>query len=74
MAKIITNKDGQPEFTKVVSESFIEEIIKETNALIYALQHIAEYWNRDQNEQAMNDALWHIIETAEKAIARAKGE
>lgn len=30
-------------------------------------QHIAEYWNRDQNETAMADALWHIIEVAEAA-------
>lgn len=34
-----------------------------------ALQHIAEYWNRDQNEAAMVDALYHIIETAEQTLA-----
>jgi len=34
-----------------------------------ALVHISEYWNRDENETAMADALWHIIETADNAIA-----
>jgi len=42
--------------------------------LLGALEHIAEYWNQDQNESAMVDALWHIIETAEQAIAKAKGK
>jgi len=41
--------------------------------MLEALQHIAEYWNRDQNETAMADALWHIIETAEALIAKAEG-
>lgn len=35
-----------------------------------ALEHIIEYWNRDQNESAMADALFHIIETAEEALAQ----
>lgn len=35
-----------------------------------ALEHIVEYWNRDQNENAMADALHHIIETAEEALAQ----
>lgn len=33
-----------------------------------ALAHIVEYWNRDRNEDAMHDALWHIIETAAQAL------
>lgn len=33
-----------------------------------ALQHIAEYWNRDENDKAMADALWHIIDEANDAI------
>jgi hypothetical protein len=39
-----------------------------------ALEHIIEYWNRDQNEAAMADALFHIIETAEKAIPTSSGK
>ena len=37
--------------------------------LVEALEHIREYWNRDQNEHAMADALWHIIETADEALS-----
>ena len=39
-----------------------------------ALEKISEYWNRDQNETPMADALWHIIETCEEALAKARGE
>ena len=39
--------------------------------LLEALQHIVEYWNRDRDDEAMHNALWHIIETAESAIATA---
>src|SRR3546814_5454157 len=34
-----------------------------------ALISIAEYWNRDQNETAMANALWAIIDIADGAIA-----
>lgn len=40
--------------------------------MLEALEHIAEYWNRDRNDEAMHNALWHIIETAENAIAVAR--
>jgi len=40
--------------------------------LLGELRHIAEYWNRDQNERAMADALWHIIRVAESAIEQAE--
>ncbi|ANA73641.1 hypothetical protein [Pseudomonas aeruginosa] len=47
------------------------KLIAAAPELLEALQHIEEYWNRDSNEQAMTDALWHIIETAQAAIAKA---
>lgn len=34
-----------------------------------ALESIAEYWNRNNNEKAMEDACWHSINTAEEALA-----
>ncbi len=37
-----------------------------------AMAHIAEYWNRSENDRAMNDALYHMIETAEKALDAIK--
>ena len=33
-----------------------------------ALEHIAEYWNGDTNEKAMEDACWHAIETTKEAL------
>lgn len=38
-----------------------------------ALVSIEEYWNRDSNERAMHDACWHVVNTAQAALA-AKGE
>lgn len=38
------------------------------SALREALEHIVEYWNRDRNEDAMYDALEHMIETAAQAL------
>lgn len=35
------------------------------------LEHILEYWNGNQNERAMTDALEHILETVQEAIAAA---
>ena len=34
-----------------------------------ALAHIEEYWNRGENDRAMQDALYHMIETARAALA-----
>lgn len=33
-----------------------------------ALISIEEYWNRDQNETAMADALWYIVGAASDAL------
>lgn len=33
-----------------------------------ALVFISEYWNRDNNERAMEDACWHAVETAVAAL------
>lgn len=38
-------------------------------ALVEALEHIVEYWNRNENPGAMSDALWHILEIAEQTLA-----
>jgi len=35
------------------------------------LEYILEYWNGNQNERAMVDALEHILETVQEAIAAA---
>ena len=33
-----------------------------------ALECIREYWNRDNNERAMEDACWHAINTTSEAL------
>jgi DNA-binding transcriptional MerR regulator len=33
-----------------------------------ALESIQEYWNRDNNETAMENACWHAIDTAAEAL------
>ena len=33
-----------------------------------ALTSIGEYWNRDNNERAMENACWHSINTASEAL------
>ena len=38
-----------------------------------ALEHISEYWNRRENDTAMSDALYHMIETADTALAASRG-
>ena len=52
----------------------VAKIAEQRDELREALQSIAEYWNRDQNETAMADACWHAIETAMAAIAKATGD
>ena len=51
----------------------ITELKAENERLREELDHIIEYWNRDRNDKAMFDALWHIIESAEKALQTEEG-
>lgn len=81
---IIRLKDGRREHSDdcllcALKDTRIDEaldfLIKVYNShddLVAALEGIAEYWNRNENEGAMADALWHIIEVAEVALAKAK--
>lgn len=48
----------------------LAEAEKGESELVAALQHISEYWNRDENDMAMNDALYHMIDTADAALAK----
>jgi len=40
----------------------------ENKRLREVLEHIQEYWNKDRNDTAMCDALWHIINECELAL------
>lgn len=42
------------------------------NQLLEALEDIKEYWNKDNNSSAMEDACWRVIEIAEEAIKEAE--
>lgn len=59
--------------TALISEHYYpkekyDELLQQRDELREALEHIAEYWNRDRNDEAMHNALWEIINTAEAAI------
>jgi hypothetical protein len=49
----------------------IEVVLREIEQLRAALEHIVEYWNRAENDRAMNDALYHMLDTAEEALGEA---
>jgi len=51
----------------------LTEARKQRDTLAEALEHIAEYWNQNNNATAMEDACWHAIQTAESALAAVKG-
>jgi len=63
------------DLARLVNERGLENDIPYIRAdivdeLVEALEHIEEYWNRDSNISAMSDALWHIIEVAQAALAK----
>jgi hypothetical protein len=49
-----------------------EKLERERDKAREALEHIVEYWNRDENETSMSDALWHIIQTAVDVLHATK--
>jgi hypothetical protein len=49
--------------------SIIHKQDQEAREMRDTLEHIVEYWNRDENEKAMADALWYIIGAASDILA-----
>ena len=45
-----------------------DEANERIKRLLDALESIREYWNRDNNERAMEEACWHAINTASEAL------
>ena len=50
---------------------YVQEAVQ---PFIADMEHILEYWNKSENDMAMSDALYHIMDIAEAAIIRAKIE
>ena len=53
----------------VEAQKWLDAQAERERELVEALEHISEYWNRRENERAMNDALYHMIDTANAALA-----
>jgi len=53
-------------------KAYCQEKERERDEAREALEHIVEYWNRDENETSMSDALWHIIQTAVDVLHATK--
>lgn len=51
----------------------VRDMLADYDRMREALGEIADYWNRDQNDQAMYDACWHAINTANAALAQEQG-
>ena len=63
--EICANRDAERARKHLIAKDELQAQLKVKDE---ALEHIVEYWNRDENQGAMSDALWHIIETAEQAL------
>jgi hypothetical protein len=51
---------------RIVDE--LNRLVDRNKRLSAALESIREYWNRDNNERAMEDACWHAINRASEAL------
>lgn len=45
----------------------MREVIREAHDVFV---NLSEYWNKDQNENAMADACWHTVETSHDALTK----
>ena len=59
---------GESESDPAYCEPCYKALAAENAKLKEAIEHIREYWNRDENSGAMSDALWEILDTAEQAL------
>lgn len=42
----------------------LESVYAKVRELVVDMDHIKEYWNRSENDRAMSDALYHIMDVA----------
>lgn len=56
-------------FERMCADELDRAYREEVVPLVEALRDIRDYWNMDKNEKAMGDALDHIVEVSEGALA-----
>jgi Lon protease-like protein len=66
LSKMLGGQLGESQRVVIMREvPKLQDRIKRLSA---ALESIREYWNRDNNERAMEDACWHAINRASEAL------
>lgn len=48
--------------------TWLTQLLQRDALMVEAFKYILEYWNRDENEKAMSNALWKIIDISEEAL------
>ena len=61
-------KPPQPQSYSAETAALITKLKDRIKQLEDALTSIGEYWNRDTNERAMEDACWYAVNTAADAL------
>ena len=64
----IQSDDGVANAAIAEAAQRLEEQQERIKRLEEALESIREYWNRDNNNRAMEDACWYVIDTAAEAL------
>lgn len=61
-----------PEDSQLIANAptWLSQLLEERKQMVEAFEYILEYWNRDENEKAMSDALWKIIEISEETLSK----
>lgn len=61
-------------FHRAANPAAILALIQQRDELLAELKHIREYWNGDQNDEAMADACFAAINISEAAIAKCEAQ
>lgn len=62
--RLFTQRDDLP-VDRLPAYGYVLELENQLAEAQAKLAHLAECWNRDENEIAMKDACWHTVEVAE---------
>jgi hypothetical protein len=70
MKGIRVAEGGLPDLKDALS--MMEKLKAEQAELLDGIQSIYEYWNRDENEKAMRDAIYYIMRECENILRKHK--